>query len=1053
MIDPGTDVYTDAALGLRVSAEGKVVSEFSLYIDARPGELYPFENRLMGSWTNTGADTAISLDTWTDWEWRWVDVSWSLRVEITGGTPGVCQRLDRFEFNGPNDALGEQCPACHGGTDYSVDSLTGNEHWRLPGMKLDARGPGVDFEVAYNSSAAAKIGPIGYGWSHSYAMSLGDGDVGTKVVTQETGATVPFIGVVSGSTTTWVAQGKFDATLVQKSDGTWLFTRHRREFFTFDASGRLVSIEDRNGYATDLTYGPAGLDRVVDDAGHRLDFAWADGRLKTVTDVSDAQKPRQIVFDYDSSGNLTTFTDVGEGPWAMTYDGSHRLKSVQSPGLAGKTAARQFHYDAQGRVDWEEDPQGRRTMLAYDSPQAGATTIVDPAGDARVDYYNGAGQRTSVTTGDGTATASTTRFTYDSSTGMVIKRTDGRGKEWSTVFADPANRFLPTRTTDPMGHVRTMSYTAQGDLSVLTDAHGSRTRYTYDANGNVRTTTVAEGTAGASTAEYFYDDTAHPGEPTSLVDSRGKTWRFEHQPTSGELTRSVDPKGNATTWTHSPRGWVETRVDPRGNAAGADPADYTTRYQYNAFGQPTVVTDALGHQTQMAYDADGNQVSVTDATNRVVDYTSTPAGDLASVVRGPGTAAEQTLSYTYWPDGNVKTWSYSPEATWSLSWDAQDRLSQEVDPDGHVTTHAYDEDGRETSVTAGAGSPEASTTTYTYDANGRPASTTVAAGTAGALTTTTAYDIPAGSAPCTGGPAATAYCTSETTAGRSAVRFFDIKDQLVQTRRPGGKATVFTYNPAGALKTTTKPSGATITYTYDDASRVKAKTTASGEVAYTYWPNSQRQTMTDAGGTTSYDYDRTGVLTSVLNGAGNRVRYSPDNAGRPGTMTYPSGRVVTYDYNGAGQMSALTESVTGQTTTFAYDARGALKRTSLPNGNTITATPTAAGLPGTITMTNSGGTQLAGIEYGNDGLGRINRQVNTGALNGTTTYSYDTRGQLATATIRCRCRCRWWCGHHRRLRLRRGRQRHHDGGVVADLRLLRPDPDRHHRRVHDQLHP
>ena len=630
-----------------------------------------FSGRVMGQYTNTtGAPVALGLNTWAVRGLRGKNLSWSVAIQITGGTPGPCALLENSELYGPNQALGQQCPSCHGSTDYSVDSLTGNEHWALPGTRLNARGPGIDFQLAHNSLAAGRDGSIGHGWRHSYDMTVAPGRFGTQLVTQETGATVSFIQAGSGSSITWVAPPKFDATLVHNTDGTWLFTRHHRERFTFDSTGRLVSVADRNGYATTLSYGAEGLDHVVDDAGHRLNFAWVGGRVDTITDVSDPAAPRTMDFTYDTAGNLTQFGDIGDGGWPMSYDSAHRLTSVQSPRLAGTSSARQFHYDSQGRVDWEQDPQGRRTNLYYNDPEAGATRVVDPAGNTRVDYYNELGQRTKVTAGYGTSDASTTQYVYDTSTGMVTDRVDGRGKHWQTLYGDAANPFSPTKTTDPLGRVRTMTYDADGDLASVTDAHGIATRYTYDASGNPKSVTAAADTAAASTLQYLYGDAAHPGEPTSMVDPRGKTWTYGHDPATGELTRLSDPLGHATTWTYSPEGWVEAQVSPRGNASGANPADYTTSYTYNDYGQPTTVTDPLGNVTHTSYDADGNQASTTDASGRETAYTWTPPDSSATVTRGADTPSERTLTYTYWPDGNVKTWSYRPDAVWSQSWDA-----------------------------------------------------------------------------------------------------------------------------------------------------------------------------------------------------------------------------------------------------------------------------------------------------------------------------------------------------------------------------------------------
>lgn len=988
-------------LDMKVWANGSVVatpqSDVDYYDTNLPSSI-AFSNRGMGSWTNnTGSDVTIGMDMWAAPALGGKSISWSVAATVSGGSGSGCSPMVRSEMFGPNQSLGQQCPSCHGGTDYSVDSLTGNEHWVLPGVRLAARGPGIDFQLGYNSLAAGQDDSIGHGWRDSYDMSLSPSSFGTEVVTQETGATVPFAQAGSG---TWVAPPKFDATLVQNSDGTWLFTRHHRELFTFDANGRLTTIADRNGYTTTLTYGSYGLDHVVDDAGHRLNYTWANGHVASISDVSDAAQPRTMTFSYDGSGNLTHFGDIGGGAWPMSYDDSHRLLSVQSPRLAGGPNVRQFHYDAQGRVDWEQDPQGGRTKLYYDDPHAGATRIVDPAGNARVDDYNDAGQRTSVTLGYSTPDASTTSYVYDPSTGVVTDRTDGRGKEWKSVYGDSANPFSPTKTTDPMGRVRTMTYTNAGDLASVTDAHGITTKYAYDTNGNPTSVTVAAGTSSASTVQYAYGDSAHPGEPTSMVDARGKTWSYGHDPSTGDLTRLTDPLGHVTTCTYNPEGWMTSRVAPAGNVAGANSADYTTTYQYNAYGKPTTVTDQLGHRTRTSYDADGNVVSSTDATGHETDYTWTLDGQLATVTKGAGTQAARTLTYTYDPDGNVKTWSYRSDAVWAMTWDALGRPTQQTDPTGNTTTYTYDPDGRPLSTTVADGTGDATTTTTSYDDDGRLVSTTTGAGTAAATTTTTSYDIAAGTAPCQGGAATTVYCTSTNIGGQQTMRFYDARDELVGVKRPGGKTSSYAYDPAGAVTSSTDPAGNTTTYSYDDAGQLKSLSngSAADDVSFHYDADGHRSSMTDDTGTTEYTYDRDGRLTSVTDGTGNHVAYGFDDAGRLGSLTYPDGRVVSYTYDGAGQMASLTDHTGGQTTTFGYNADGALTSTSLPNGNAISTTVDGADRPTNVSMTNGAGTALAGIGYGYDHASRIATETDSGALSGSTSYAYDPQSRLTSST-------------------------------------------------------
>lgn len=973
-----------------------------------PATTRTFSNVAVNSWTNSGSSPApvglhlrvygVTPDV--------TSLSWNVTLQISGPSGQTCPTFQPSEMFGPNQSSGQQCPACTGATQNSVNSLTGNEHYVLPGFALRSRGAGINFGLAYNSLAAGTDGPVGHGWSNSYGMSLSPGNFDTQVVTQEGGATVEFASADGGKT--WVAPGRFNATLVKNADGTWTFTRAHREIFTFDSSGRLTTIADRNGYKTTLAYGSSGLSTVTDDAGHLLNVGWSGTHISTITDSSDPAHTRTTSYGYDSNGNLTSYTDIGGGVWTLGYDTSNRLVSVRSPRFQSGTAARQFHYDSQGRVDWEQDPVGNRTTLAYDTPSAGATEITDPAGNTRVDYYNGAGQRVQVTYGYGTSQATSTRYTYNGA-GMVTDRNDGRGNDWKTAFGDSTNPFSPTQTTDPLGRVRTMTYDASGDLTKLTDANGVVTTYGYDGNSNPTTVTVGSGSANQSTTTYHYADSAHPGQMTSLTDPRGKNWTYAYDPTAGTLTSLTDPLGNTTSWGYNPEGWVSSEVSPAGNASGSTPADFTTSYTYNAYGQPLTFTDPLSHKTTYTYDADSNVATITKPDGSVTANTWTADEQLATVTTGSGTSSARTLTYTYTPDGQVASHGYTTATTYTETWNPLGLLATSTDPNGHQTTYGYDANGNLTTTTLAAGTSAARTTTYGYDADNEQTSSAAGSGSADAVTTRTGFDIAAGTAPCTG-VTNTVYCTTATSgSGAVTTSFYDALGDLIAQTYPGNKTYTYSYDAAGNQLTSTNPAGVTTTKTYNDAGQLT--TTANGQsadnVAYTYTPDGQRHTMVDATGTTTYNYNNADQMSGIVEPNGDHLTYGRDAAGRVSGLTYPDGRLVGYHYNPAGDMNSLTDG-SGGTFTFGYSSDGSLLSKQLPNGETITTSNDNADQPTNIALTNSNGNTVANLAYTYTPAGQVASETDTqpgavsgggGTLTAAQTYSYDGIGQLKTSSL------------------------------------------------------
>ncbi len=207
------------------------------------------------------------------------------------------------------------------------------------------------------------------------------------------------------------------------------------------------------------------------------------------------------------------------------------------------------------------------------------------------------------------------------------------------------------------------------------------TDWTYDAADQV-TSEVQDATpsTGSSSSGYLNRTTAYTYDADNDVLSKtvgtGSALAVTDYGynTAGNMTSQSVQDGSTTpetTWTYDQNGLPLSMTTPAGNASGADAADYTTNYAYNQAGQLTAET--------------GPPVSVSS-------YTSQTA-----------TSTRPQTSYGYDTFGDQ---------------------TQAVDPDGNVTTTAYDGDGRGTSVTQapytppGASSAITATTAYAYDEDG-----------------------------------------------------------------------------------------------------------------------------------------------------------------------------------------------------------------------------------------------------------------------------------------------------------------------------------------------
>jgi len=806
-----------------------------------------------------------------------------------------------------------------------VNTASGSYEYSHTDLSLGGRTPLI-FARSYNSrTAAISPGPLGYGWSWTYGIALTSAPAvsgtvpasPTVQVTFGTGRTDFFTGQSDGSYA--AAPGQFD-TLAATLDGGYDVTDKDGTVYHFSSAGALQSMTDHNGNVTSLAYNVAGQLSTVSVAGGRsLTLAYnGDGRIAAVTDNSG----RAVTFGYSPTGDLTTVTDPRGHTTTYGYDGGHQLVSgLDRNGRAFVTNS----YDAvdSGRVVTQTNALGAVTTFAYYldasvAPARSVTVVTDPRGAATTYTYDSQLRLTGVRD----ALGHTTSYSYDAQ-GDRLSATDPNNHTWTYTYdargnmlskTDPLGatttytydaRNRPLGVVDPLTHTMTYRYDARENLLARTDALSHTTSYTYDAQGDRLSATDPL----THTTAYGYDAA---GDPTTVTDALGHVTATGYDalgrpvtvtgPLGHGATLGYDANGEVITATDALSHTTTTSYDAEGNRLSVtDPRGHTTTYGYDVDNELLAVTDALSHTTGYAYDAAGNRVGVTDA----LSHTTVTAYDLLGRVTSMTSPLTETVGYGYDAAGNRTSVVNGRGHTITYGYDAGNRLNSIGYADGASVAYSYDTAGRRASMTDSTGM-----TTYSYDASNRPTSIAQPAGTV-----TYSYDA-AGHRATLGAPG-----------GKTATYGYDVANRLASVTDWRGGVTRYGYDAAGRTGVITYTNGITASVGYDAANHpltlaYRNQGAIAGSFGYSYDANGNRQTATDANGTTTYGYDALNRLTTA--GA---TSYSYDAVGNRGLLT-TSGGSVGYSYNAADELTATVGLA------YSYDADG--NRVVATNGITAT---------------------------------------------------------------------------------------------------------------------
>jgi RHS repeat-associated protein len=254
------------------------------------------------------------------------------------------------------------------------------------------------------------------------------------------------------------------------------------------------------------------------------------------------------------------------------------------------------------------------------------------------------------------------------------------------------------------------------------------------------------------------------------------------------------------------------------------------------------------------------------------------------------------------------------------------------------------------------------------------------------------------------------------TVGRQVSFTYNGDGLLSQVALPDGRHVGYGYTN-GFLTSVTDARGGTIQYTYDangrlakvidqnnhtqvdnlygPDGRVSQQTDARGKISYFSWnPQTETQTLTDPRGKVWKDVYSGDVLVKRIDPLGNTTQFAYNGAGNVTELTDPRGNTTAMTYDARGNMLSRTAPAPlSYQEIFTYDAQNNLKTYTDGRNKLTTYDYDAAG---NLTKVTRPGMVIT--QYGRDPAGTGLLTSITDPRNKTTTVGYDAQGNLTSTT-------------------------------------------------------
>ena len=783
-----------------------------------------------------------------------------------------------------------------------------------------------------------------------------------------------------------------------------------------------TKIIDRNGNNAVINYKASAsseISNIVTSDGRNITFTYADSGARTprISRISSAgqtwnyayQAVPNVLYSYF----LTSVTRPDGTSWKYQYNGnlntlpgSHVMKDVTYPQGGVISYTYDFVY-----FDGQANPLSRTTVVKGKRSNNGGNWSFRYAPGSRNTY-----DTTTVTTPTGTITYQHVGPNYSSSgtvwmVGLLMSKKTGNTQTetytWDKQKISNENYFRPGAFVTKVDSGQTNAPILTKKTTVRDGATYTITNSQFDSYGNPKTV-VESGTSGGSktTTISYYTNAA------KWIINKSQNESF----TGSSISRAFDGNGNLTSFTED--GVTTTyRYDAQDNmVAKTLPRSQVHNYSNFKRGIPQSETQPESISIRRQVDDAGNVISETngdghttrlryDSMNRItsIDY---PAGTSVSVAYTAttktatrGALVERTVYNSFGQATGVTLGGIARKFT----VDVLGRRTFESDPDSNAgTSYQFDildritrisnADNTSSNVVYGAGTKRVTdergnVTTYSYRSYGDPDQQLLMG-----------ISAPEASASVTIARNSKGLITSATQAGLTRSYKYNSNYHLESVTNPETGITKYGRDVAGNMTSSAVGASATTRYAYDAQNRLTSITYPTGtpNVSNTYSKTHRLLTARSSTGNRSYSYDANGNMTSEtlqVDGQTFKASYTYNGLDQLASITYPSGKTVSYSPNALGRPTQ----VSGYVRNITYWPSGQLRQINYSNG-TITGYQQNARLwPSTFTTRKGGGVNYNNNSYNYDGVGNLTSIRDSVDADNNRTLSYDKINRLISS--------------------------------------------------------